>query len=220
MADFHLNIAQYLRLHKGLRIKELSKLIGIGTNTLFAIEQNNFEVDTEAVQVLADYHGLAVEALAQNDFEAIIDKINCPPMPMGCIRAEGTDSALSGTRGERWIYEKEIKKLQGSKYRNAVNPNYSNEPSAGFDILSFSADGQPIYIEVKSTKGHPGKTFQLSAAELALARRCYDSGACYEIHRVYRSANRRSIGRYVISADDLFHNYSISPARYVIRRKE
>ena len=53
--------------------------------------------------------------------------------------------------------------------------------AAGYDIRSFAADGQPRYIEVKTTMGGAETGFFLSANELSFASK---NAPHYELHRL------------------------------------
>ena len=58
-----------------------------------------------------------------------------------------------------------------------------NDPGADHDIKSISEDGQPLWIEVKSTTGTDGR-FEWTQSEF---RKALADGAHYELWRVYEA---------------------------------
>ncbi|HEY8420965.1 MAG TPA: DUF3883 domain-containing protein [Thermoclostridium sp.] len=87
-----------------------------------------------------------------------------------------------GFKGEEWVFNQERKKLKGTAFENGINPNYSNDPEAGFDILSFSKNGENLFIEVKTTTGNAEDNFFLSSSEIEKAKECLNNGLKYELH--------------------------------------
>lgn len=75
-----------------------------------------------------------------------------------------------GERGEYVVMQHEIKKLKLLKIEKSPIQQSLKDDTLGYDILSYSEDKSPIYIEVKSTNLSP-KDFQiyLTANELNTA---------------------------------------------------
>ena len=61
-----------------------------------------------------------------------------------------------GEKGEQFIFEREKDRLEnaGSQYANNVSRAPASDPKNGFDILSYTENGEKIYIEVKTTTDH------------------------------------------------------------------
>jgi len=81
-----------------------------------------------------------------------------------------------GNKGEEIVLEYERKRLKeqfvDSSIIDKVRRVSLESDDYGYDILSFSSDGKPRYIEVKSTSKEPGNfTFFYSANELSTAKR-------------------------------------------------
>lgn len=92
-----------------------------------------------------------------------------------------------GEIGEKHIYESEKKRLKnaGSIYESFVDATPAKDPRNGYDILSYTNEGTPIHIEVKSTMGELNTPFYLTANEKRTAEQIRNNGGIYQIHRVY-----------------------------------
>jgi len=88
-----------------------------------------------------------------------------------------------GKLGEAYVYEYECKKLIGTKYVNQVDEKKALDPANGYDILSYTREGKPLHIEVKSTAGTED-TFYLSNHELKTAKRMKENGLIYVLYFV------------------------------------
>ncbi|MCA1203336.1 MULTISPECIES: DUF3883 domain-containing protein [Bacillaceae] len=75
-----------------------------------------------------------------------------------------------GLMGEIFVYESECKKLSGTKYEEMVNREIAEDPTNGYDILSYERDGTPLHIEVKTTTSNKDQFF-LSKHELDTAKK-------------------------------------------------
>lgn len=96
-----------------------------------------------------------------------------------------------GELGEKFVYEKECSRLgnQESTYVDMIDVTPANNPANGFDILSYTKEGEKIYIEVKATVDCDNTPFFMSEHELSFAKKILSSGGIYQIHRVYNIMN-------------------------------
>mgnify|MGYP003291970819 CR=1 FL=1 len=95
---------------------------------------------------------------------------------------------LIGDLGEKYVYEREIKKLVEAKREDlaeCINADIAKDHTNGYDILSYTETGEEIYIEVKSTPGRLDVPFYISKNEWDKANECKEKGKLYELHRVY-----------------------------------
>ena len=99
-----------------------------------------------------------------------------------------------GNAGEEWvvkIYEPARLKRAGLDTLSKKIEWVSKKSDAyGYDILSFDTDGQPIYIEVKTTNGPLESEFYISDYELAASRYFGDR---YRLYRVYDFENEPKV---------------------------
>lgn len=96
-----------------------------------------------------------------------------------------------GELGEKFVYEKECSRLgdKDSSYADMVDATPASDPKNGFDIISYTENGEKIYIEVKTTTDHENSPFYMSDHERAVAENLLSSGANYQIHRIYDIMN-------------------------------
>ena len=95
-----------------------------------------------------------------------------------------------GDRGEELIYRQELERVRSLGYgapEKLVIWTSRNEPGADHDIRSVDEDGEPLWIEVKSTTGTDGY-FDWSSREF---KKALHSGDSYELWRVYQADTRQ-----------------------------
>lgn len=96
-----------------------------------------------------------------------------------------------GELGEKFVYEKECNRLgdKDSVYADMIDATPASDPKKGFDILSYTENGEKIYIEVKTTTDYENSPFYMSEHEIDVAKKLLGSGANYQIHRIYDIMN-------------------------------
>lgn len=118
-----------------------------------------------------------------------------------------------GMCGEQYVLATEKERLRkvNSKYENYVDGSPALDGRNGYDILSYTAVGEPIYIEVKTTTGDCEEPFYMSKNERNTADRIRAMGGIYQIHRVYNMGKIVSVQ--IIENDDCldydFVNYEV-----------
>lgn len=217
-----MNLLHDLRLRRDMSQQELAKATDLTANDISRFERHG-RIGMDKVLALADYLHITVDALLTNDFQAVFAHLTTPAFPThrSSLQMERalTKKCELGRQGEDWVYRQEIQKLRGTVYVNAVNPNYANELTAGYDILSYDRDGTPILIEVKTTRKDAEYRFMMSAEEYCKALECLQNGVRYEVHRVYHCGTP-SVGRVIIPAETLLRDYTFESADYVVHRRD
>lgn len=95
---------------------------------------------------------------------------------------------LIGDLGEKYVYEREVRKLIASKREDlaeCVNADIAKDHNNGYDILSYTETGEELHIEVKATPGTLDTPFYISKNEWDRAMEFKEQGKLYELHRVY-----------------------------------
>lgn len=88
-----------------------------------------------------------------------------------------------GKMGEVLIYNEEVKKLSSLNIgKKPEHVSVTKGDGLGYDILSYDANGDELFIEVKTTKTNKSDGFYLSSNELKTAE---DNQAKYKIYRVF-----------------------------------
>lgn len=217
------NLARYLRIHLGLSIKKLGKGCGLTPNQICSFEHGNRGLTLGSALRLAAYLGVTVDDLAYNRYANVLPSL--PPRPRRDpavrIRLKKRQQLCDrlGRDGEAYVARLERERLAGTPYANGVNEAFADDLSAGYDIQSFTRDGQPLCIEVKTTNGGADEPFYLSAGEKAFMEHCRASGYRYELHRVYRIYDRKHTGMTIYSAEELDKLFHSEPSEYIYRRK-
>ena len=216
-----MNLLKYLRCRRGESQQKMAKHFGLTANDICRFERKG-SLHLSKVIALSDGLGITVDALLKNDFDAVLSAFTEPVKGTHRVshklqRNHARNCEL-GRQGEDWVWEQECRKLAKTIYANAVNPNFADDAEAGFDILSFNKNGEPIMIEVKTTLGDADSPFFMTDTEVDRAKACLESGKHYEVHRVFRFGTE-SVGRIVIPAEDLFQKYDLRPSDYKVETR-
>jgi len=219
--DTPLTVARYLRNSRGMSIEELSVETGIKWLPIFHLE-HGLGVDLDTIKKLAAYFDVSLDCLARNDLASAAKQLHSPNVRNNrmkdLLRRKEQICEEIGDRGEKLILEREHKRLRATPFALAVNGNVADDVMAGYDILSFTNGGEPIYIEVKTTTGNNKTPFFLSRCELAFLRECAEHGYPYQLHRIYNLNDNDEYDLEVLSAEELIENYEIIPVSYIVRR--
>ena len=117
-----------------------------------------------------------------------------------------------GNIGEELVLQYE-KENCDPKFRNRiVHKSKTEGDGLGFDILSVDSDGNPKYIEVKTTKGNLETPFFLSGTEL---QRSIKEGDSYFLYRLYNLCEKDMTAEVQIWQGDL-RKYCINPTEYEV----
>ena len=87
---------------------------------------------------------------------------------------------------------------------------------AGYDVASFTPDGEPVYIEVKTTRGPAGAAFFMSANELCFGRLHADR---YAVYRVFEYDDATDSGRFYVAGGDPEDLFECQPTAFRLRVK-
>lgn len=101
-----------------------------------------------------------------------------------------------GEIGEKFVFEREKNKLlsKNSCYAEKIDDSPAKDPNNGYDILSYTEEGVPIYIEVKSTTGDLYTPFYLTKHEKEVAEAIRkNKKGLYQIHRVFNVGKQMDV---------------------------
>ena len=123
-----------------------------------------------------------------------------------------------GLAGEKLViaYEKEALKKAGlPALAEAVRHVAATEgDGAGYDVLSWTQDGERKYIEVKTTQGGKDTAFYLSSNELAYSK-CHPMN--FFLYRVFGYDPQQDSGRFYVIKGSLEHALELAPTQYRAR---
>jgi hypothetical protein len=84
---------------------------------------------------------------------------------------------------------------------------------AGYDIKSYTLEGEEKFIEVKTTRGDKSTAFYLSAAE---ARFAADHTGSYYLYRVFEFDQTSLSGKVFVHSGDLHMSFAILPIQFKV----
>ena len=108
-----------------------------------------------------------------------------------------------GDLGEQFIFAQErekVKQYKLPKSKKVVWVSRDKGDGLGFDILSYDAKGNEMYIEVKTTTQDEKTSFYISANELEKSKQYADK---YYLYRVYQFDMKSVQGQYSIRKGSL-----------------
>jgi Domain of unknown function (DUF3883) len=124
-----------------------------------------------------------------------------------------------GQRGELLVVEHEKKFLTENARPDLAervrHVSAIEGDGAGYDIESFSSEGEVKYIEVKTTRGSAEASFFISANEVAFARQHRDN---YYLYRVYDYEDSRNSGRFYVGTGNVEDMFELTPTQYRAER--
>ena len=120
-----------------------------------------------------------------------------------------------GLEGELFILDQEIRALKEvGKHELAekvVHVSVVEGDGAGHDVKSFDIEGNPKYIEIKTTKGSASTPFFISPNELEYSRQHPDG---YYLYRLYEFDSVTKTGKVIVLRGDLLTQLNITPTQY------
>ena len=176
------------RMHEGLRQIDVARQCKLTPSEISRFDRGIFNIKLEKAQRVAEFCHMQLNDLVHHNYDAVIATFKGPPKVNEALSKHFREKRelrdRVGKDGEKLVAEQEREKLAGTPYANAVNPYFANDPSAGFDILSVTPDGELLYIEVKTTTQHDEDGFYMTAGERAFMETCFKEGKRYELRRV------------------------------------
>jgi hypothetical protein len=86
--------------------------------------------------------------------------------------------------------------------------------SAGYDIRSFSPEGEPRHIEVKTTRGRRTTAFYVSANEVAFSGRHPET---YRLYRLFEFDPDQQSANYYVVAGSIEQHFTLEPTEFRVR---
>lgn len=214
-----MHIIQVVRSYLGLSQQELAIKAGITQADLCEMEIKEPYGRIDKYQRLSNYLGIPVHALVTDDCTQIpVSFFSMHPSPIYKESISGQNQKL-GRGGEDTAFALEKERIE--KYfpnlAKLILPYYKLRYRPGYDILSFSNTGKPIFIEVKTTT-EDNPDFTLTKQEYQAANKLTAKGETYQIYRFsnWGKANQELV---IYDFQDLKELCEISPATYLCNTK-
>ena len=120
-----------------------------------------------------------------------------------------------GLEGELFILDQEIRMLKeagrSDLAEKVVHISVVEGDGAGHDIKSFDLDGNPKYIEIKTTKGSASTPFFISPNELEYSKQ-HPKG--YHLYRLYEFDPHTKVGKVIVLRGNLSDQINLIPTQY------
>ncbi len=158
---------------------------------------------------------ITINSLDATEISVKETKVNFTPKKTNYIQ-NNIENKRIGDLGELWVLEYEKQKLkQANKHNLAQKVRHiaqEDGDGAGYDILSYDANGKEIFIEVKTTKSYANSVFYITKNELEKSRIEQES---YFLYRVYKFDVETSDAELLIIKGDL-SDLCITPETYKV----
>ena len=215
------NVITFLRVHYGLTQQQLAEACGLNVMDVGKLERKEYGIQLIKLQTLASHLHVPLDVIIHDRMDQALASLHTAPVIDHASKIKLRNTQLkrldNGLRGEELVMAKERKKLAGTPYENAVDPHFALDPSFGFDLLSFTPDGNQLYIEVKTTSDKKNTPFFISASEKAFMEFCHKTGRRYELHRVFDID--RTPKRVIYTSEDLLH-FRYTPHDYLVTKEK
>lgn len=179
-----MHLIQIVRSYLGLSQQELARRVGITQADICEMEIKAPYGKIDKYRRLSNYLGISIHALVTNDCSLIplsfFDKHPHAPY----TKAPSRGALVLGRAGEEaaLAYERARLNKENPALAKLVIPHFKLGNRLGYDLLSFDENGEPIYIEVKtSTDDSPD--FTLTNQEYQKANKAIANGEKYYIYR-------------------------------------
>ena len=136
-------------------------------------------------QRIADYLAVSVDCIVNNDLLSISECFFQKHSPGPYLNPISTKKAILGREAEDEVFRMEKSRVMefSPLLAKLVLPYYKmRATSPGYDILSYSSDGSPVYIEVKNSEKNVLSDFRLTAHEFEVATQVTGDGLPYLIY--------------------------------------
>ena len=218
------SILLFYRHHEGKTQDQLAKEVGLRAADISRFERGVPNMAVWKARVLANHLGIRIDDFVRDNYAPLLQKLTPIPIRSPEIRERRRKCQLkkldTGDMGEHFVADNERRLLAGTPYADGVNEGCADDFGAGYDIFSFTTEGKPKFLEVKSTTGDLDDPFFISDSELKFARFCLEHGLCYEMHRVYHLNSDTDADVKVFTARELLTLFDYEVSDYVVTRRK
>ncbi|QQE11521.1 DUF3427 domain-containing protein [Planctomycetota bacterium] len=129
--------------------------------------------------------------------------------------ARNKANRIIGLQGEKLVLEYERDRLtkagQPELAQKITHTSMLEGDGTGFDIHSYKENGDPLYIEVKTTKGGPHADIYITINEQAFSER---ESANYAMYRVYDFNPTLNTGKLYIRHGNISDHFGFTPLTF------
>jgi hypothetical protein len=122
-----------------------------------------------------------------------------------------------GLKGELLVVEKEREKLKALSIDKEVEHRSLNGDGDGYDILSYDSNGEPIFIEVKTTIGGINTPFDVSINEVLFSN---ENPENYILYRLFNFDEEMNSAEYYELKGPISRQFNLEPTGFKAYYKE
>jgi len=182
---------------------------------IYAVAQHFDDIEIQEDRVIEVINENIISSHELNTRSA---KLNFTPSIINHIQNNVKNKRI-GDLGEIFVYKQEKKYLEENGEQNLAKKiehvAKTKGDGLGYDILSYDLNGDPKYIEVKTTKGNKNSTFFITRNELEKSKIKKDN---YFLYRVYNYNEELEKGEILKVKGDL-ENICNFPITYKVTLK-
>lgn len=182
---------------------------------IYAVAQHFDDIEIQEDEVIEVVNE---NIISSNELNTQSTKLNFNPSIINHIQNNVKNKRI-GDLGEIFVYKQEKKYLKdnGAKglAKKIEHVAKTQGDGLGYDILSYDLNGDPKYIEVKTTKGNKNSTFFITRNELEKSKIKKDN---YFLYRVYEYNEESEKGKILKVQGDL-ENICNFPVTYKVTLK-
>lgn len=204
------SVLKYMRVRSGLTMQGVATILGTTVTNINRYEHKGV-TKIKQLKILSVLYGVPMDVLARNDDISNAAKYLKTPT----VRVNNTTERFkrsdikkrdNGDSGENIAIKLEQTKLAGTPYENGVNGNYRDDMECGFDILSFTREGEQLYIKVKTGEDDLNSAFYLTDNEIEFLRYCCNEHKNYELHRIFNYVDKDHFEIRKYTAEDVIRH--------------
>ena len=218
------SILLFYRHNEGKTQRQLAKEVGLRAADISRFERGVPNMAVWKARALANHMGIRIDDFVRDNYAPLLKNLTHIPIRSPEMRERRRNCQLkkldTGDMGEHFVADNERRLLAGTPYADGVNEGCADDFGAGYDIFSFTTDGKPKFLEVKSTTGDLDDPFFISDGELKFARFCLEQNLHYELHRVYYLNNDSGAEVKVYTAQELLTLFDFEVNDYLVTRRK
>lgn len=180
-----MHVLNILMDYLGVSQGELAKSAGITAADLNEMVNREPYGMITKYQRLAEYLAVSIDCIVNNDLTGVPETFFEKHSPGDYLKVIPQKQAVLGREAEDAVFRMEQERVAAFSniLSRLVLPYYKMRASSpGYDLLSYNAEGRPLYIEIKNSVKKNPPDFRLTAHEFDIAKKVTEEGYQYLIY--------------------------------------
>ena len=211
--DWHIDRATLQHMALGLR-DESGQILDAGSPGQYRLGLTSNNISADHIPVALQGSLIETDPPVPNLLDGLQPSIFNGNIPADYSGREENNREL-GRAGEQLVVrnEKSVLSEQGHEDLAVRVKNVAQDEGdgAGYDVLSFTSEGQEKYIEVKTTRGSASSSFFITINEVRTSERL---GHDFYLYRVYEYHDATNSGKFYVLTGDMNQALNLVPRNY------